>query len=211
MNLEIVKPFQNRPKTSDFLIDTGYLSQLDNWAKYHGSGSRQCRLTSYCNAIDYVLNGDLKRQALARGYEEAEDLYGEALRTRFGGDTTEAEPNTLCAAYFGVEGYFTTTASENDVATCLYLGVPVPIGVRYKTSGHWITAVGRDKDGFSIDDPYGTRLGTSDSYNIGKGGNNDHVSWSWLKSCFTDLGDESGYAFLITKVRGVPTGVKHGL
>jgi hypothetical protein len=206
---EIIPSFQNRPKTHNFLIDSGYHTQLDNWTKYHGSGSRQCRLTAYVNALDYVLNGEISRESAARGYQEPEDLYGEVL-AKFG-DTTQTVPNTRAALEFGVRGYFSDTASLDDVAHANYLGVPVPIGVAYKTSGHWKTVVGRNSGGFYIDDPYGTRLGYSNNYLIGVGGDNDHVSWNWLRRCFIDMGDQKGYAFFITHVKGKPTGVRNGM
>lgn len=208
MAIEYVTQFPKRPKTHEFILDSGYMSQLDNWTKYHGAGNRQCRLTSYCNVFDYVLDGELTRRAEAKGYWEPEDYYGELIKPY--GDTTETYPHSKAAQLLGIEGYFTATACVEDVAHSLYLGVPVPAGFYYKVSGHWGAFVGRYANGFFVDDPYGTRQGSSNVYSVGKGGDNDNYSYNLLNQVF-DRHNGAGYAFFITAVNGKPTGVKRGM
>jgi hypothetical protein len=195
-------------KQKEVKLAVPYFTQQDNWERYHGPGWRQCRLSSYCMMADYLLKGEITRIAKAQGLKEAEDLYGKVLSKY--GDTTLPTPHTYALRDFGIEGYFSARSSIKDVIQVLDLKIPVPTGVAYKASGHWFCTVGYNDRGFWIHDPYGCRVGMTDSYeNVP--GNYDFVTWDFLKAKFIDLGPEAGHTFFATAVKGKPTGVPLGL
>lgn len=204
----IYGPHWQLPKPKEVKLPVRYASQMDNWGRYHGPGSRQCNLTCHSMTGDYLLNGDITKKAKAKGYLEAEDLYGEVLYKY--GDTTNPQAHTPALRDFGIESYFTYTGSIKDLVLCLDKGVPVPIGVAYKSSGHYVCAVGHRADGVYIHDPFGTRLGTSDQYDPTPG-IYDFCTWDWLKSKWVDQGSEAGWMRVCTAVKGKATGVPAGL
>jgi hypothetical protein len=185
-----------------------YASQRDNWDKHHGPGWRQCNLTAHSMAANFLLKGEITRRAKAKGYLEAEDLYGEILAKY--GDTTNPQAHTPALRDFGLDSYFTYTGSIKDLVLCIDKGVPVPMGVAYKASGHYICAVGHRADGVYIHDPYGVRMGLSDNYENSSGAY-DFVTWDWLQAKWIDQGAEAGWMRVITAVNGKLTGVPVGL
>lgn len=195
-------------KTKEVKMSVPYASQRDNWDKYHGPGGRQCNLTSHSMAADYLLQGDLTRQAQAKNYVEAEDLYGEVLAQY--GDTTDPQAHTPALKDFGLDSYFSYTGSIKDLLLCLDQGIPVPLGVAYKASGHYICAVGHRADGVYIHDPFGIRIGQTDNYENASG-DYDFVSWDWLQAKWVDQGNEAGWMRVITAVNGEATGISNDL
>jgi hypothetical protein len=189
-------------------LQVTYASQRDNWEKYHGPGGRQCNLTTHSMAGNYLLKGEITTRAKAKGYVEAEDLYGEVL-ARYG-DTTNPQAHTPALKDFGIDSYFSYTGSIKDLVLCIDKGVPVPMGVAYKASGHYICAVGHRSDGVYIHDPYGVRMGLSDNYENTSGAY-DFVTWDWLQAKWVDQGAEAGWMRVITAVNGKLTGVPRGL
>jgi hypothetical protein len=93
---------------------------------------------------------------------------------------------------------------------CIDKGGPVPMGVAYNASGHYICAVGHRSDGVYIHDPYGVRMGLSDNYENTSGAY-DFVTWDWLQAKWVDQGAEAGWMRVITAVNGKLTGVPRGL
>jgi hypothetical protein len=195
-------------KAHEVKLAVSYASQRDNWDKYHGPGGRQCNLTAHAMAADYLLQGDLTQRAKAKGYVEAEDLYGEIL-VKYG-DTTDPQAHTPALNEFGLESYFSYTGSIKDLLLCLDKGVPVPIGVAYKASGHYICAVGHRADGVYIHDPFGIRIGQTDNYENAPG-DYDFVTWDWLQAKWVDQGNEAGWMRVITAVNGKSTGIPKAL
>lgn len=189
-------------------LNISYFNQRDNWDRYQGSGWRQCCLTSHCMAAEFLLDGEIGKGAKAKGYVEPEDLYGEVLAKY--GDTTNVQAHTPCLKEFGLESYFTYSGSIKDLLRCLDAGVPVPIGVAYKASGHYVCAVGYSDRGVWIHDPYGVRLGLSDAYE-NMSGAYDFVSYDWLQLKWVDQGAEAGWMRVMTSVKGRSLGVPLGL
>lgn len=185
-----------------------YSSQRDNWDKYHGPGWRQCNLTAHYMAADFLLKGEIREKALVKKYLEGEDLYGQILAKH--GDTTDPQAHTPALREFGIDSYFSYTGSIKDLVLCIDKGVPVPIGVAYKASGHYVCAVGHRADGVYIHDPFGVRMGLSDNYENTSGAY-DFVTWDWLQAKWVDQGSEAGWMRVITAVNGTPTGVPRGL
>ena len=189
-------------------LDVPYFYQRDNWVKYHGPGGRQCNLTSHCMAAEYLLKGEIGQMAKAKGYQEPEDYYGEILYAY--GDTTDPQAHTPTYRDLGLSSYFTYSASIKDLILCLDKGVPVPIGVAYKASGHYVCAVGHTAEGVYIHDPFGIRMGQTDNYDPSPG-NFDFVTWDWLQAKWVDQGSEAGWMRVVTEVKGTPTGIPGGL
>ena len=195
-------------KDKDVKLDVPYFYQRDNWTKYHGPGGRQCNLTAHCMAAEYLLKGEIGRRSKTKGYHEPEDYYGEILAAY--GDTTDPQAHTPTYRDLGLTSYFTYTASIKDLIRCLDQGVPVPMGVAYKASGHYVCAVGHRADGVYIHDPFGIRMGLTDNYDPSPG-KYDFVTWDWLQAKWVDQGSEAGWMRVVTDVNGTPTGIPGGL
>lgn len=189
-----------------------YRRQTDNEAySIFGSGSRQCNLTSNTMLADYLLKGELTRQASDQGLKEAESAYMRIL-VKFG-DTTNHDAQTRALKALGIESYFSHSLSSQDLLLSLQRNIPVVVGFAYKGSGHICLLVGHDPDKKSwlVHDPYGTRHGYSDSYDIGVGGSFDSYSYGTMQQIFWDLGREAGWGRIVTSVKGQPTGLSSGL
>ena len=190
-----------------------YYSQTNNdWHPGFGNGYRQCNLTSCTMLADFLLNGELARQAKEEGLHEPESLYQRVLAKY--GDTTDHNCQTQALRDFGIESYYTQQKlSADDLLLSLSKGIPVVLGVKYKTGGHIVLLVGHDPDRrlWLVHDPYGTRHGSSDSYDIGIGGAFDAYSYSSFDRIVWDRGAGTGDGRIVTSVRGKPTGLPTGL
>lgn len=189
-----------------------YRRQTDNEAySIFGSGSRQCNLTSNTMLADYLLKGELTRQAADKGLREPESVYMRILE-KFG-DTIDHGAQTRALQQLGIESYFSHSLSSQDLLLSLQSNIPVVVGFAYKGSGHICLLVGHDPDKKSwlVHDPYGTRHGYSDSYDIGVGGSFDSYSYGTMQQIFWDLGREAGWGRIVTSVKGQPTGLPLGL
>jgi hypothetical protein len=199
--MELLK-FPATPRSNSFDLDVPFNDQNDNSPnKGQGPGWRHCFATSCAMLAKYF------KPNLWTNYRDFANGYLDVLRPF--GDTTVANSHIRALRTLGIEAYYTERATIQRVANSLYRGVPVPIGVKYKVSGHWKIIKGIRPGQFIAHDPYGKRRGTSDDWiAIGNGsGRNDVLSASWMNSCFVDLGPDRGYAVFVTSVDGRPTGV----
>ncbi|PZV17445.1 MAG: hypothetical protein DCF20_06335 [Pseudanabaena sp.] len=188
-----------------------YCSQLDNDQTIFGAGWRQCNTTSNAMLADYLLNGALTKMAKAQGFPEPESVYMR-LVVKYG-DTTDHDAQTWALLELGIKSYFSFSLSAKDVLLSLKLNIPVVVGFAYKGSGHICLIVGHDPDRrvWLVHDPYGTRLGASDSYDVGVGGAYDFYSYPVMQQIFWDSGGESGWGRVVTSIKGKPTGLPSGL
>jgi hypothetical protein len=190
-----------------------YRGQTDNdWHPTFGNGNRQCNLTSCTMLADFLLNGELSRSATAQGLNEPESAYQKLLAAY--GDTIHHHFQTKALKDLGIESYYThQTISADDLLLSLSKGIPVVIGVKYKGDGHIVLLVGHDLERklWLVHDPFGTRHGASDSYDIGIGGAYDEYSYDSFDRIFWDRGPGSGDGRIVTSVKGKPTGLKSGL
>jgi len=184
-----------------------YCSQLDNDPSIFGPGWRQCNTTSNTMLADFLLKGELTRQAKAQGYPEPESVYMRLVQKY--GDTTDHGAQTKALRDLGIESYFSYSLSPKDVLTSLEHGIPVVVGFAYKSSGHICVIVGYDPSNqdWLVHDPYGTRHGSSNSYDVGVGGEYDRYSNSVMQEIFWDQGSEAGWGRIVTSVKGEPTGL----
>jgi len=194
-------------------LSVKYRGQTDNdWHPTFGNGYRQCNLTSCTMLTDFLLNGELSRTATARGLKEPESAYQELLAPY--GDTIDHNCQTKALKDLGIESYYTQQSiSADDLLLSLSKGIPVVIGVKYKSGGHIVLLVGHDLERklWLVHDPFGTRHGASDSYDIGIGGAYDEYSYDTFDRIFWDRGPGSGDGRIVTSVKGRTTGLKPGL
>lgn len=188
-----------------------YRSQLDNDTSVFGPGWRQCNTTSNTMLADYLLEGELSQTAKAKGYPEPESVYMRIVAKY--GDTIDHEAQTKALRELGIESYFSYTLSAKDLLLSLKAGIPVVVGFAYKGSGHICLIVGHDpvKQVWLVHDPYGSRHGASDSYDVGVGGSFDAYNHSTMQQIFWDQGGEAGWGRIVTSVKGKSTGLPSGL
>lgn len=87
-----------------------YCSQLDNDPSIFGPGWRQCNTTSNTMLADFLLKGELTRQAKAQGYPEPESVYMRLVQKY--GDTTDHGAQTKALRDLGIESYFSYSLSK---------------------------------------------------------------------------------------------------
>ncbi len=87
------------------------------------------------------------------------------------------------------------------------------LGFAYKGSGHICVIVGHDpvKKVWLVHNPYGTRYGSSDSYDVGIGGAFDSYSYDTVQRIFWDQDGEARWGRIVTSVKTKPTGLPTGL
>ena len=192
-------------------LNVPYFSQLNNEQTFFGSGSRQCNTTSNAMLADYLLKGELTQKAKKQGLAEAESVYMRLVQKY--GDTIDNNAQTQALAELGIESYFSDTLSAKELLLSLKTGIPVVVGFAYKKSGHICLLVGHNpvKKVWYVHDPYGTRHGTSDSYDVGVGGAYDTYTHETMEKTFWDIGLQNGYGRVVTKVRGTSTGLPTNL
>ena len=188
-----------------------YRRQTDNDTDLFGPGWRQCNLTSNTMLADYLLEGELTRKAKEKGLREPESLYAKALRKY--GDTIDHNAQTSALKEFGIESYYSRNLTAEEILLSLRNNVPVVLGFAYKGSGHICLLVGHDpiRRVWLVHDPYGTRHGYTDSYDIGIGGSYDPYTYGTMQMVFWDRGGASGEGRIVTSVKGKPTGLPVGL
>lgn len=191
-------------------LNVSYFSQLNNEQTFFGSGSRQCNTTSNAMLADYLLKGELTQKA-KQGFAEPESFYMRLVAKH--GDTIDHVAQTKALTELGIESYFSYTLSAKDVLMSLKAGIPVVAGFAYKGSGHICVIVGYNpaKKVWYVHDPYGTRHGANDVYDVGIGGAYDSYSNETMQRIFWDQGGEAGWGRIVTKVKGTSTGLPTNL
>ncbi|MBW4695304.1 MAG: C39 family peptidase [Lyngbya sp. HA4199-MV5] len=196
-------------------LNVPYASQLGNeqivrdgqvWYDW-----RQCNTTSNTMLANYVLKGELTTKAKEQRLPEPESIYMRIVSKY--GDTTDHDAQTKALQELGIESYFSYTLSSKDVLLSLKAGIPVIAGFAYKYSGHICIIVGHDPTNkvWLVHDPYGTRHGASDNYDIGIGGAFDPYGYDTMQRIFWDQGGEAGWGRIVTSIKGKPTGLPTGL
>lgn len=185
-------------------LDVPYFTQLNNDTHLFGSGRRQCNTTSNAMLADFLLKGELTQQARARGLAEPESVYMELVRPH--GDTISHHAQTMALRALGIESYFSTTLPFATLVDSLQAGIPVVIGVLFRTSGHVVLLVGQDpqRQIWYVHDPFGIRYGTSDNYDEGADGSYDIYTYDTLEALFDPRGT-GGWGRIVTRVKGAGT------
>ncbi|HEY9658984.1 MAG TPA: C39 family peptidase [Allocoleopsis sp.] len=202
--------FEGEDKAPVIKLPVKYCSQLNNDASIFGAGWRQCNTTSNTMLADYLLGGELTKRAKEQGFPEPESVFMR-LVSKYG-DTTDHTAQTKALRDLGIESYFSNTLSASEVLQSLKANIPVVVGFAYKGSGHICLIVGHDpmKKVWYVHDPYGTRHGYSNAYDVGVGGAFDAYSYDTMQYIFWDQGSAAGWGRVITSVKGKPTGLPMG-
>ena len=199
--------------TQAIRLGVTYRGQVNNqWHPTFREGTRQCNLTSCTMLADFLLDGELSRQAKAKGMPEPESFYQDVLANY--GDTIDHNCQTRALRDLGIESYYTQQSlSADELLLSLSHGIPVVLGVKYKAGGHIVLLVGHDPDRrvWLVHDPFGTRHGSSDSYDIGVGGAYDEYSYGTFDRIFWDRGPGTGDGRIVTSVQGKSTGLPTNL
>lgn len=185
-----------------------YFSQLNNDDSIFGPGWRQCNTTANAMLADYLLNGSLSNEARQKGYSEPESIFMRLVAKY--GDTTDHSAQTYALEDLGIQSRFSYSLSKEDLIRSLEAGIPVVVGFAYKSSGHICLVVGHDPENkvWLIHDPYGTRHGSSNFYDIGVGGAFDQYSYDLMDRVFWDGGKNQGWGRIVTSVNGKDIGLK---
>lgn len=189
--------------SNDFKLPVPYFSQLDNQTQWQGPGNRQCRSSSNAMVVDALLAGELSSRAAVNGFRDADSYWGYRVDQK-GYDTTEPTGHILVAQDFNLTIPFATTGTLSKLRHCLRLGLPAALGMAYKSSGHYVSAVGLRGSSFYIHDPYGVRDGSSNQYGSTNGAYDTYTE-ATMNAIWLDLG--SGWWHVPTAINGQPTGV----
>jgi hypothetical protein len=164
-------------------LNVPYFAQCDSRA----DGYRYCFSHACAMMAAHLLGGRWKEKA--SGYAQPENYYIEQVLKY--GDTTDSGAQLQALNFIGIAAKFSQTISPKDLYLALQKGIPLPIGVAYKASGHWITLVGSEKGAWLVHDPYGIRNGATNEYPMnstdqGKEGAFDKYSPSVMDSIYFD-------------------------
>ena len=127
------------------LADVPYLNQRANKNdKFGRRGDTQCYSTTMAMWTSYLT----KKPLSSEQYNEVRQKYG---------DSTNAAPQQKALKDFGINtsgvrvGAFGHKVLKQEIDQ----GYPVPLGFKYKGSGHWGLLVGYDDNGWIVNDPFG--------------------------------------------------------
>lgn len=127
------------------LANVPYLNQRANKNdKFGRRGDTQCYSTTMAMWTSYLT----KKPLSSEQYNEVRQKYG---------DSTNAAPQQKALKDFGVNtsgvrvGAFGHKVLKQEIDA----GYPVPLGFKYKGSGHWGLLVGYDDNGWIVNDPFG--------------------------------------------------------
>lgn len=132
------------------ILKVPYFSQRDSATS---QGGRMCFSSSCAMLLESLKPGTLKGL-------NGDDQY--LARVRRFGDTTEAAAQLQALASYGVKARFVQNATWATIEGQISRGIPVPIGMLHhgpvtapSGGGHWILAIGHDRDVIIVHDPYG--------------------------------------------------------
>ena len=123
--------------------DVPYINQRANKAdKYGRPGDTQCYSTTMAMWVAQLTG----KPMTAEDYNKVRSEYG---------ISTQAYPQKKALADFGIDSVLQTGQSWEDLRKEVAAGYPVPVGFKYKGSGHWGMVVGYKDNGFVVHDPFG--------------------------------------------------------
>jgi hypothetical protein len=215
--------------SKEIKIPVKWRAQNDNRADIgsQGPGSRHCNACSNTVAIASLWGDDvLESWGKTGGFNQPEERFLSIVDKY--GDTTDHGAIGRALSELGIESYWTTTLSFADLCRILDRGVAVPIGEKYKSSGHITAVTGRNlvTGGFKRHDSYGIRSGASDQWieifpggsGLSGGGAYDEARPDTMQALWLDQGsNESGWGRVITAFnhpktgQRIETGIPRGL
>ncbi len=145
-------------------LDVIFFAQNDNERWIDGAhGNTQCHVTSESMLVAF-LKPELLEWSRKNGFREFESYvrskYYQYTKSR--GDHS-AMTRTL-KNDFKIDSEWRYDGNYSDIRKQIDDGVPVTIGVDYRSVVHIIVVTGYDSFGFFVNDPYGIRSGSNDWY-----------------------------------------------
>jgi GH24 family phage-related lysozyme (muramidase) len=143
-----IEKFRSKPPIPSVLA-VPYFSQVDNYRDAH----RTCNSSSCAMCLEFLKPGTLSG---AKG----DDEYVKKVFAI--GDTTDHDVQTKVLASYGVKSHFSYNLSFADLDKSLARGKPVVIGILHRgslsapTGGHMCVVIGKNGDGYVVNDPYGS-------------------------------------------------------
>jgi hypothetical protein len=194
------------------LLPASYYWQTNNPS---GEGPRECCGTANAILLNYLLGGELDRQAAQKGISQPEAIYLDRLAHH--GDTTNHGANTAASADFGVESFWSTSLTLADLYLALRNNIPMVLGLDYFSHGHIVCAVGLKLVAglLIVHDPYGARLGPSNEWLslLPEAGKYDRYTLDTLCRLWfpkDENGDDTlGWGRIVTSINGKPTVFAH--
>jgi len=120
-----------------------YLNQRANSAdKYGRPGDTQCYSTTMAMWASQLLDKSMSSEE----YNKIRSKYG---------ISTQKEPQRRALKDLGIDSDLRFGGSHSDLRKEVDAGYPVPVGFKYKGSGHWGMVVGYKNNGFVVHDPFG--------------------------------------------------------
>jgi len=120
-----------------------YLNQRANKQdKFGRPGDTQCYSTTMAMWTSQLLG----KSMTSEDYNKVRQKYG---------SSTEANPQRKALADFGIDSSLRTGGSWSNLRSEIDAGYPIPVGFKYKGSGHWGMVVGYKNNGFVVHDPFG--------------------------------------------------------
>lgn len=188
------------------ILPCSYYYQTDNPS---GEGYRECCGTSNAIMLNQVRNGWLDAKAQDAGIDQPESIYLEQLARH--GDTTDHDANTKALRDLGVDSYWSTSLTLDDLYTSIRGSISLVVGLDYKNHGHIVTVVGFDlkKRTIFVHDPYGARMGATDEWIVNEKhaserGKFDVYSLDTFELLWFPDGSK-GWGRIVTHIMGVPT------
>lgn len=190
------------------ILPATYYYQTDNPS---GEGYRECCATSNAIMLNYVRNGWLDAQAKQKGITQPEAIYLDRLAHH--GDTTNHDANTRALRDLGVDSYWSTSLTLEDLYIAIRNNIPSVVGLDYKgpDHGHIAVVVGFDikKRTIVVHDPYGARLAGTDEWIVNEKhaserGKFDVYSLDTFELLWFPDGSK-GWGRIVTHVMGTPT------
>lgn len=186
-------------------LDVSYYYQSDNPG---GMGYRECSATCNAMLLNKLRKGWLDNEAAKRGLRQPESIYLTELDNH--GDTTNHDANTATLRVFGIESYWSTSLTLEDLYLSIRHGIPMVMGLEYKgpDNGHIVLGKGFDLLAkiVEIHDPYGARLGSTNQWisNLPEAGKNDRMSLDTTELLWFPRGSR-GWGRIVTHINGVET------
>lgn len=200
----VYAPHWNYEQEKVSLSGVSYYYQTDN-GPY---GYRECNANSHAMLLNKLRKGWLDNQAKALGLSQPEHIYLEELDRH--GDTTSHDAHTAALYNFGIESFWSTSLTFEDLYLSLRNNIPMVMGLDYKgpDHGHIVICKGFDLllEILEIHDPYGARLGFSDEWisNLPEAGKNDKYSLATAERLWFPRGS-LGWGRVVTHINGVET------
>ncbi len=150
-------------------LQVPFFAQADNDPWIDGaSGYVQCNITSHAMLLAY-LKPEMVAWSKKNGYREIESYMADKFYQYSTSRGNHQAMTQMLDKDFGIDSEWRYDGKFQDIRNQLDRNKPVVVGVCYSTTGHILILTGYDSNGFWANDPFGSRHGSEDSYDINHG------------------------------------------